>query len=120
VSSKSIILIVAMIAAVGAGWFFRDSEAVRGAASSTQAFVKDALPDNSYTVAKTDAEKSAGKADRPKSSHSLRKCVSEARTVYTDEKCPTGTREAPISEGNVTVMPGQRAGEKPKGDEKAK
>jgi hypothetical protein len=111
---------VALIALVAVGWFFRDSATLRGAASSAQTFVKDALPDNSYTAAKPNAEKSAGKADQSKAPHSLRKCVSESRTVYTDEKCPTGTREAPISEGNVTVMPGQRAGEKPKGDGKAK
>jgi hypothetical protein len=113
-------VIVAVAALAGAGWYFRDSATLRGAASSAQTFVKDALPDNSYTVAKTDAEKSAGKGDPAKAPHALRKCVSEARTVYTDEKCPAGTREAPISEGNVTVMPSQRAGGKPKGEEKAK
>ena len=119
-SIKIIIVIVAVAALASAGWLFRDSETLRGAASSAQTFVKDALPDNSYTVAKTNAEKSAGKGDPAKAPHALRKCVSESRTVYTDEKCPAGTRDAPISEGNVTVMPGQRAGEKPKGDEKAK
>ena len=113
-------LIVAVIALIAAGWFFRDSKPLVSAATSAQAFVKDVLPDNSYTVAKTNAEKSAGKGDPAKAPHSLRKCVSEARTVYTDEKCPPGTREAPISEGNVTVMPSQRAGGKPKGEEKAK
>ena len=111
---------MAVIALAAAGWFFRDSATLRGAASSTQAFVKDVLPDNSYTVAKTSAEKSAGKGDPAKAPHSLRKCVSDGRIVYTDEKCPAGTREAPISEGNVTVVPGQRPVAKPKGDEKAK
>jgi hypothetical protein len=120
VSIKTLCVIAAAIALAASGWFFRDSAMLRGAASSTQAFVKDLLPDNSYTVGKAKAEKSAGKGDPAKAPHSLRKCVSEARTVYTDEKCPPGTREAPISEGNVTVLSGQRAGEKPKGDEKAK
>ena len=119
-SIKTICAIAAVIALAAAGWFFRDSEMLRGAASSTQAFVKDVLPDNSYTVAKGKAEKSAGGGDSAKAPHSLRKCVSDGRIVYTDEKCPAGTREAPISEGNVTVMPGQRTVEKPKGDEKAK
>ena len=119
-SIKTIIVIVAVAVLAGAGWFFRDSPTLRDAASSTQAFVKDVLPDNSYTVAKAKAEKSARKDDPAKAPHSLRKCVSESRTVYTDEKCPPGTREAPISEGNVTVMPGQPTREKPKGDEKAK
>jgi hypothetical protein len=120
VSIKTIIVIIAVIALVGAGWFFRDSDVVRGAAGTAQTFVKEVLPDNSYTAGKTNAEKSAGKADRAKESHALRKCVSEARTVYTDEKCPPGTREAPISEGSVTVMPSQRTGGKPKAEEKAK
>jgi hypothetical protein len=120
VSIKTIIVIIAVIALVGAGWFFRDSDMVRGAASSAQAFVKDVLPDNSYSAAKTNADKSAGKGDGAKAPHALRKCVSEARTIYTDEKCPPGSREAPISEGNVTVMPSQRTGGKPKAEEKAK
>jgi len=79
------------------------------------------VADDAKAAAKADAEKkSAGKGADAKGPHSLRKCVSEGRTVYTDEKCPAGTREAPISEGNVTVMPSQRAGGKPKGEEKAK
>ena len=114
-------LIVAVIALIAAGWFFRDSKPLVSAATSAQAFVKDVLPDDGKAAAKADAEKkSAGKADRPKGANPLRKCVAEGRIVYTDEKCPSGTREAPISEGNVTVMPSQRAGGKPKGDEKAK
>ena len=118
--ATKIIVAVAAVIALAAGWFFRDSETLRGAASSTQAFVKDVLPDNSYTVAKAKGEKSAGKGDPAKATHSLRKCVADGRIVYTDEKCPTGTREAPISEGNVTVMPSQRPAGKSKGEEKAK
>ena len=115
------ILIVAVIALIAAGWYFRDSKTLVSAATSAQAFVKDVLPDGGKATAKADAEKkSAGKGADAKGPHLLRKCVSEGRTVYTDEKCPAGTREAPISEGNVTVMPSQRAGGKPKGDEKAK
>ena len=120
-SIKTIIVIVAVAALAGAGWFFRDSKTLVSAATSAQQFVKDALPDDGKATAKADAEKkSAGKEAGAKGPHSLRKCVSEGRTVYTDEKCPAGTREAPISEGNVTVMPSQRAGGKPKGEEKAK
>jgi len=120
VSIKTI-LIVAVIALIAAGWYFRDSKTLVSAATSAQAFVKDVLPDDGKAAAKADAEKkSAGKGADAKGPHSLRKCVSEGRTVYTDEKCPAGTREAPISEGNVTVMPSQRAGGKPKGEEKAK
>ena len=119
-SIKTLCAIAAAIALAAAGWYFRDSATLRGAASSTQAFVKDVLPDNSYTVSKAKAEKSAVKGDAAKAPHSLRKCVSDGRIVYTDEKCPAGTREAPISEGNVTVMPSQRTDGKPKADEKAK
>jgi hypothetical protein len=121
VSTKTIIAIVVIIALAGAGWWYRDSATLQGAAISAQSLVKDALPDNSYSVVKVADDKSAGKVDRAKGAQPLKKCVSEGRTVYTDEKCPTGTREAPISEGNVTVVPGQRPAEKPKkSEEKAK
>ena len=121
-SIKTIIVIVAVTALVAAGWYFRDSKPLVSAATSAQAFVKDVLPDDGKAAAKADAEKkAAGKAAGAKGPHLLRKCVAEGRTVYTDEKCPAGTREAPISEGNVTVMPSQRTVEKAKkSEEKAK
>lgn len=116
-SIKTIVVIAGVVALVAAGgWYFRDAEPMRDAADSVAGFAKSILPDNSYTVAKSDAEKSAGKTSQP-----LRKCVSESRTIYTDEKCPAGSREAQISEGNVTVVPGQRAVDKAKkSEEKAK
>jgi hypothetical protein len=120
VSIKTIVVIIVVIALAGAGWLFRDSDMVRGATSTAKTFVKDALPDNSYTAGKANAEKATGKTDPSKAAHMLRKCVSDASITYTDEKCPPGTREAPISEGNVTVMPGQRAGAQAKGGEKAR
>jgi hypothetical protein len=120
VSIKTICIVVAAAALLGAGWFYRDTPTLQSAASTTKAIVKDALPDNNYTVAKTDAEKSGAKADKPKDSHVLKKCVSDGRTVYTDEKCPAGSRQAPISEGHVTVMPSQRTGPKTKAEERAK
>lgn len=115
-STKTILALGAILALVAGGWFLRDTEPMREAGDSVAGFTKSILPDNSYTVAKSDAEKSAGK----EVSNPLRKCVSDTRTIYTDEKCPAGSREAPISEGNVTVVPGQRAAAKPKGEEKAK
>jgi hypothetical protein len=120
VSIKTICAVVAVAALLGAGWFYRDTPTMQSAASTTKAIVKDVLPDNSYTVARTDAEKSGAKADKPKESHALKKCVSDKSTIYTDEKCPPGSRQAPISEGNVTVIPSQRTGGKAKAEEKAK
>ncbi len=120
VSIKTILAIVAVIALVGAGWWFRDSRVVRDAAGDIAGFAKSIVPDNSYTAGKTNAEKSAGQTDRSKAGHALRKCVSGVTTIYTDEACPSGTREAPISEGNVTVVPGKQSAEKPKADDKAK
>ena len=103
-SIKTIALVAAAVVLVAAaGWYFRDTASVRDAGDSVTGFTKSILPDNSYTVAKND-----GKAAEPGAPHSLRKCVSDTRTIYTDEKCPAGSREAPISEGNVTVVPGQR------------
>jgi hypothetical protein len=121
VSIKTIIAVIAVAGLVAAGWHFRDSQMLAGAASSAQSFVKDAMPDNGKKAAKAEADKkAAANADRTKGANPLRKCVAEGRIVYTDEKCPGGTREAPISEGNVTVMPSPPVAAKGKGDEKAK
>ncbi len=115
-SIKTIALIAGAVILAAAGWYFRDSGPVREAGDSVAGFATSILPDNSYTVAKNDAVKSS----EPGAPHSLRKCVSDTRTVYTDEKCPAGSREAPISEGNVTVVPGPRPSAPAKGEEKAK
>jgi hypothetical protein len=120
VSIKTISAIAAGLAVLAAIWFFRDEPAVRESADSVTVFAKSILPDNSYTVAKAEKEKAAGKIDKAGGANPLRKCVADSRTVYTDEKCPAGTREAPISEGNITVMPSTRPAGKPKGDEKEK
>jgi hypothetical protein len=115
VSTKTLIALLAFLT-LCAGWWYRDSAPMR----SVQAAVKDALPDNSYTTTKKNGDKAAVKSEKPKEAHSLRKCVSDNGTIYTDEKCPGGSREAPISEGNVTVVPGQRPAAKAKSEEKAK
>jgi hypothetical protein len=112
---KTLIAVVAFLA-LCAGWWYRDSAPMR----SVQAAVTDALPDNNYSTTKKGDDKAAAKSDKPKEAHSLRKCVSDKGTVYTDEKCPAGSREAPISEGNVTVVPAQRPAAKAKTEEKAK
>ena len=52
-------LIVAVIALIAAGWYFRDSKTLVSAATSAQAFVKDVLPDGGKATAKADAEKAA-------------------------------------------------------------
>ena len=44
-----------------------------------------------------------------KGAGNLRKCVAGEKITYTDEACPPGSREQPISSGNVTVMPATRA-----------
>lgn len=121
ISVKKIVVIVAVIAVAAAGWFFRDAEPVREVVESAAGFGKSILPDNSYTVVRAENDKAAGKVDKAKGGpHALRKCVSDTRTIYTDEKCPAGSREAPISEGNVMVVPSQRPVEKSKGEEKSK
>jgi hypothetical protein len=118
---KTIAIIAGSVLVLGAaGWYFRDSPAVREAAQSVSTFTESIVPDNSYTVAKAENDKAAGRIDKAGAAGPLRKCVSDGRTTYTDEKCPSGTREAPISEGNVTVMPGTRPAAKPKAEEKTK
>ena len=120
-SIKTIAIISVVVVLAGAGWFFRGAPAVREGADNVTVFAKSILPDNSYTVARAENEKAGGKIDKAGGVNPLRKCVSEGRTVYTDEKCPAGTREAPISEGNITVVPATRAVEKAKkSEEKAK
>ncbi len=117
-SIKTIAIITAVVIVLGgAGWFFRDAAVVRESADSVAGFGKSILPDNSYTVVRADSEKAAGRGDKGGGANPLRKCVADARTVYTDEKCPAGMREAPISEGNVTVVPAPRVVEKAKKSE---
>ena len=117
----AVIAAITVVALAGAGWIFRDSPAVRESADSAAGFGRSILPDNSYTVVTAQNEKAAGKIDKSGGTNPLRKCVSDSRTVYTDEKCPAGMREAPISEGNVTVVPAPRIVEKAKtSEEKAK
>jgi hypothetical protein len=118
---KTISIIAGLLVMLcAAGWFFGDAPAVRETAQSIATFAQSIVPDNSYTVAASDVEKAAGRIERSKSDNPLRKCVSDGRTVYTDEKCPSGSREAPIREGNVTVIPSQRPPAKSKSEEKAK
>jgi hypothetical protein len=121
VSIKTIAIIAGVLVVVSAaGWFFRDAPAVRETAETVSAFAQNIVPDNSYTVAKAENDKAAGRIDKAGAAGPLRKCVSDGRTIYTDEKCPSGSREAPISEGNVTVMPSTRPAAKPKAEEKTK
>lgn len=119
-SIKTIAIVAAVILLVGAGWFFRDAPAMRETANSVTGFGKSILPDNKYTVVHAENEKNAGRGEKAGGGGALRKCIQDTRTIYTDEKCPPGSREAPISEGNVTVVPSSRPVEKPKGEEKAK
>lgn len=120
-SIKIIIATVAVSVLAAAGWFFRDAPAVRETADSVTGFGESILPDNKFTVVRADNEKNAGKSDKTGAANPLRKCVSDGRTIYTDEKCPSGTREAPIAEGNITVVPAPRTIDKAKkSEEKAK
>ena len=119
-SIKTIAIAAVVIALAGAGWLFRDAPAVREAADGVAGFGKSILPDNKYTVVRADNDKSAGRSDKGGGAGPLRKCIADTRTIYTDEKCPPGSREAPISEGNVTVVPSSKPVEKPKSEEKAK
>ena len=119
-SIKTIAIVAAVILLVGAGWFFRDAPAMRETADSVAGFGKSILPDNKYTVVRAENEKNAGRSEKAGGAGALRKCIQDARTIYTDEKCPPGSREAPIAEGNVTVVPSSRPVEKPKGEEKSK
>lgn len=119
-SIKTIAILAAVIALAGAGWLFRDAPVVRETADGMTRFGKSILPDSKYTVVHAENEKNAGRGDKAGGAGPLRKCIQDARIIYTDEKCPPGSREAPIAEGNVTVVPSSRPVDKAKSEEKAK
>ena len=96
-SIKTIAIVAAVILLVGAGWFFRDAPAMRETADSVAGFGKSILPDNKYTVVHAENEKNAGRSEKGSGAGALRKCIQDARTIYTDEKCPPGSREAPTT-----------------------
>ena len=35
----------------------------------------------------------------------VHKCVSASQTVYSSDKCPSGSRELPVKQGTLTVVP---------------
>jgi len=77
--------VVALVLAV-AGWFYRGSAPLAGAARAIGAG-ENATPDAAATF------KSAG----------VHKCVGAHGTSYSDGPCPGGTREAAAGGGTVTV-----------------
>ena len=98
-------LIVALLAALAAaGWYFRDSAPVSGLVRDAGKMAGAIPLEKPVRVDKSGAEKSAA----GKAAGVLRKCVAGEKVTYTDEKCPPGSRESPISGGNVTVLPAQR------------
>ena len=59
-SIKTICAIAAVIALAAAAWLYRDSKIVHDTAGGVADFAKSVVPDNSYTTAKTGADKKCG------------------------------------------------------------
>ncbi len=79
---------VIVAGALGAAWVGRDSSLLRTVAARLGVPPADATPDTAATLA------AAG----------VHKCRVGARTVYSDQACPAGSRELAANGGTVTVM----------------
>jgi hypothetical protein len=86
------LLILALLA--GLGWYYRDNPELRRLLHLEQ----PAAPFNGANQ--------SGAAPGPAAA-GLHKCRSGAKLTYTNEACPKGSAEQPITGGAVTVVPGQ-------------
>jgi hypothetical protein len=108
-SAKAISVVLVMAALATAGWHFRDSPEMRGMLGGIKKDLDAIHVDNGIRVGKDGKALPADRKDAAsKGAGGLRKCLSGTQTTYTDEACPPGSREMPISSGNVTVVPATR------------
>jgi hypothetical protein len=120
-SVKTLSVVLALVAVVGAGWYFRDSPEMIGMLSGIRKNLDALQVDNGVRAGKDGKALSADKKDAAsKAAGGLRKCVSGTQTTYTDEVCPPGSRELPISGGNVTVVPATRGAPASEADKSVK
>jgi hypothetical protein len=120
-SAKTICVVLAIAAVAGAGWYYRDSPELSGILGGIRKDLDVIHIDNGVRVGKDGKALSADKKDSgSKAAGGLRKCVSGAQITYTDEVCPAGSREMPISSGNVTVVPATRGAPAADADKSAK
>ena len=109
-STKTIVAVLVVAAVAGAGWYFRDSPELGAMLGGLKKEMDAIHIDNGERVGKDGKSLSADKKGAAaKAAGNLRKCVAGEKVTYTDEACPPGSREQPISSGNVTVMPAMRA-----------
>ena len=109
-SVKTIIVVLVVVALAGAGWYFRDSAELGAMLGGIKKEIDSIHVDNGERVGKDGKSLSPDKKGAAaKAAGNLRKCMAGEKVTYTDEACPPGSREQPISSGNVTVMPATRA-----------
>jgi hypothetical protein len=107
--TKTIVVVLIVAALAGAGWYFRDSPELGAMLGGIKKEMDAIHIDNGERVGKDGKSLSADKkVAAAKAAGNLRKCVAGEKITYTDEACPPGSREQPISSGNVTVVPATR------------
>lgn len=106
---KRLLSAIAIVLLAWYGWSIRDSSAVREQLPQELQKVSvppvPALPSLPSLPSAT-AKSESGNAARPTSG--IYKCTHGAKVIYTEEPCPKGHDERPMSGGSVTVVAGQK------------
>lgn len=92
------VLLVTLVAVgAGAAWYLQDTPTVRGVTSTVKAGIDKTGIASAVPEALNAKPGTAG----------LRKCVRGTTVSYVDTPCPPGSKEQPIKQDIVTVVPGQ-------------
>lgn len=96
---------ILLLAVLAAGWLLRDTEPVRRLLHSAKQ-VAPPVPLPGWGEAAADpARPGASTAGTTGTASRVRKCLRGAEVIYTNERCPAGSREQGLSGGTLTVMP---------------
>ena len=106
---RNLMLFIALllIGLAAAGWFYRDTEPVRGWLPAQWRAALDGPA--SGAKGKPAANAAVPRAD------GMRKCRQGSQVLYTNGDCPKGSVEQGIAGGTVTVVPGPQGAGAPDG-----
>ncbi|MBI5256543.1 MAG: hypothetical protein HY855_08595 [Burkholderiales bacterium] len=100
-ASKTILAILGLAALAAAGWHYRDTEPLRS-------FLHPARGAAGAAAGGTGGAAGPGRGAAASQFKLLRKCVKDGQPTYTDDACPPGSQEQPMTGGAVTVLPALR------------
>jgi hypothetical protein len=105
-----IALVLGLAVLAAAGWRFGQSATFqRWTAGDAPAPAPFAFDNGSARVTNPELESTSVSA--PRAHNGVHKCARGTQVVYTDGKCPPGSKELDLTQGTVTVMPG--SGQRP-------